>query len=99
MLIEIIQSDDQLLKIALSGKLDALGISGQELKFHAMLNSQNSPVILDFSGVTFVASMGIRMLLTAARDILRQGHTLKIEKAKDEIRKVFLTAGLSDLLL
>ena len=96
---QVLQSDENLLKIAFSGKLDALGLPSVETKFHALINNQNSPVILDFSEVSFLASLGIRMLLTAYKDVARQGHSLKIENAPDEIKKVFLTAGLSEFLM
>jgi anti-sigma B factor antagonist len=69
-----------------------------ETKFHALINNQNSPVILDFSEVTFLASLGIRMLLTAYKDVKRQGFSLKIESATEDIQKVFMMAGLSEFL-
>jgi anti-sigma B factor antagonist len=97
--LKIIQSDETLLKIAFTGKLDAINLPNVEMKFHALINNQNSPVILDFSEVSFLASLGIRMLLTAYKDVARQGHSLKIENAPDEIKKVFLTAGLSEFLM
>ncbi len=96
---QVLHSDENLLKIAFSGKLDALSLPSVETKFHALINNQNSPVVLDFTEVSFLASLGIRMLLTAYKDVARQGHSLKIENAPDEIKKVFLTAGLSEFLL
>jgi len=95
----VLQSDENLLKISFTGKLDAVHLPTVETKFHALINNQNSPVILDFSEVSFLASLGIRMLLTAYKDVARQGHSLKIENAPDEIKKVFLTAGLSEFLM
>ncbi len=95
---QVIQSDENLLKIAFSGKLDALSLAPVETKFYALINSQNSQVILDFSEVSFLASLGIRMLLTASKDVRRQGHSLKIENASEEIIKIFHIAGLSDML-
>jgi anti-sigma B factor antagonist len=97
--LKTLQSDETLLKIAFTGKLDAINLPNVEMKFHALINNQNSPVILDFSEVSFLASLGIRMLLTAYKDVARQGHSLKIENAPDEIKKVFLTAGLSEFLM
>ena len=97
--LKILQSDETLLKIAFTGKLDAISLPMVETKFHALINNQNSPVILDLSEVNYLASLGIRMLLTAYKDVVRQGYTLKIEHASDEIQKVFNTAGLSELLM
>ena len=69
------------------------------MKFHALINNHNSPVILDFTEVTFLSSLGIRMLLTAAKDVARQGFTLKIDHASDDIKKVLEMAGLSVMLV
>jgi anti-sigma B factor antagonist len=55
-------------------------------------------VILDFSEVSFLASLGIRMLLTASKDVRRQGHELKIDNASEEIKNVFDMAGLTSML-
>ena len=96
--LKIIQSDETLLKIAFTGKLDAINLPNVEMKFHALINNQNSPVILDFSEVSFLASLGIRMLLTAAKDVRRQGYDLKIDNASAEIKNVFYMAGLTAML-
>lgn len=96
--LKILQSDETLLKIAFTGKLDAINLPNVEMKFHALINNQFSPVILDFSEVSFLASLGIRMLLTASKDVRRQGHDLKIDNASEEIKKVFHMAGLSSML-
>ena len=97
--ITIIRSDENLMKLAFAGKLDTLAVGQHELRFHALLNGQNTPVILDFSEVTFLASMGIRMLLVAAKDLKNQGHSLKIENVASDVRHVFETAGLTDFLI
>jgi len=96
--LKILQSDETLLKIAFAGKLDAINLPHVEMKFHALINNQNSPVILDFSEVSFLASLGIRMLLTASKDVRRQGHELKIDNASEEIKNVFDMAGLTSML-
>jgi anti-sigma B factor antagonist len=96
---QVLQSDEHHLILSFSGKLDALSLPLVETKFHAFINNQNSPVTLDFTEVTFLASLGIRMLLTAYKDVARQGHILKIKNAPDEIKTVFLTAGLSEFLM
>jgi len=43
---EILQSDETILVIALKGRIDTLGVPAVETKFHALLNNQNSPVFL-----------------------------------------------------
>jgi anti-anti-sigma factor len=99
MTIEILHSDKALLKLAFSGKLDANTVANGSMEFFTLLNKRKSPVIVDFSEVTFLSSLGIRMLLTASKEVKEQGHELKIDNPSPEIEKIFHTAGLADLLL
>ncbi len=95
---KVIQSDETMVRIAFSGRLDGTYVSNHEVKFYALLNGLESPVILDFSEVSFIASLGIRMIIIAAKDIKRQGFTLKIENSSPEVKNIFLLTGLEDLL-
>ena len=95
---KVIQSDESMVKIAFSGKLDSTYVSNNEVKFFALLNGIEGPVVLDFSEVSFISSLGIRMILMAYKEIKRQGFTLKIENTSDDVENVFLMTGLEDLL-
>jgi anti-anti-sigma factor len=98
MTIEIIQSEKKLLKLAFEGKLDANSVAHNSAKFFELLRNRKGPVFVDFSEVTYLSSLGIRMLLTASKDVKDQGHEFKIENPTPEIEKIFMTAGLTDLL-
>lgn len=95
---KVIQSDESLLKIAFTGKIDSANISTYEVKFFALLNGIETPVVLDFSEVQFVGSMGIRLVLMAVKEVKRQGFTLKIENYNDAVGNIFVMTGLRDLL-
>jgi len=95
---QIVQSDDSLVKIAFTGKLDSTYVSSIEVKFFALLNGIETPVELDFSEVSFISSLGIRMILMAFKEIKRQGFTLNIVNSNPDVENVFLMTGLEDLL-
>ena len=95
----VIQSDETLVKIAFSGRLDSNYVSNHDVKFFALLNGIEAPVILDFSEVSFIGSLGIRMILMALKDVKRQGYTLKIENAGPNVINVFQMTSLGDLLI
>ena len=95
----VIQSDESLVKIAFSGRLDSNYVSNNDVKFFANLNGISAPVILDFSDVSFIGSLGIRMILMALKDVKRQGYTLKIENAGPNVITVFQMTSLGDLLI
>ena len=95
---KVIQSDESLVKIAFAGKLDSIYVSKNDAKFFAFLNGLEAPVILDFSEVTYIGSLGIRMVLMALKEVKRQGFTLKIENTTPDVRNIFLMTSLGDLL-
>jgi len=95
---KVIQSDESLLKIAFSGRLDSSNVSNIEVKFFALLNDLEANVILDFSEVKFIGSLGIRMVLMAVKDVKRQGYMLKIESSSTDVENIFRMTGLGDLL-
>lgn len=96
--IEVRRSDAPYVNIVFKGMIDANSTAHKAAKFFALLHDLESDVVLDFSKVSFMSSLGIRMILTALKDVRRQGYSLKIEKAPAEIEKVFIIAGLEDLL-
>lgn len=95
---EILKSDESVLVIAVKGELDTYNLSNHEAKFHALLNNQKSPVILDFTEVTYMSSLGIRMILVASKDLKRNGFSLKIENPNEEVEKVLTMTGFASFL-
>jgi len=96
--IEIIQSDKQVLRIAVSGKLDANAVGNHAWELTRLIDNAKTSVILDFSGVSYLSSLGIRMLLTTSKNIQKKGKTLKVENPSVETAKVMQMAGLNMLL-
>jgi anti-anti-sigma factor len=96
---KVIQSDQALVKIALTGKLDSTYVSNNDVKFFALLNGLEAPVILDFSEVSFIGSLGIRMVLMALKEVKRQGYTMKIVNVTPNVENIFLMTSLGDLLI
>jgi anti-anti-sigma factor len=96
--IEILQSDKQILRIAVSGKLDTNTIGNHAWQLTSLFGNTKTPVALDFSGVTYLSSLGIRMLLTAYKELQKRGLSLKIEQPSEETEKVLRMAGLDMLL-
>ena len=98
--IEVIQSDKTVLRIAISGKLDANSIGSHAWEFQDLVQHSKAPsVFLDFAGVTFLSSLGIMMLLSAAKELRKANRTLRIEKPLPEVINVIHIAGLDELII
>lgn len=72
---EIVEASPTLTRVALKGRLDTPGVDRIETRFGAALANGGHGVV-DLSEVTFLASLGIRMLITAAKSLERRGNRL-----------------------
>jgi anti-anti-sigma factor len=84
-------------RVVLVGRFDAAGaeVAAQPL---ARLASAKQGLIIDMTEVSFIASIGIRHLASAAKAQLRRGGRLVLLNPKREVAEVFTAAGLTDLL-
>ena len=87
-----------LTRIVLDGRLDLDGTQKISDQFSYRTTTAAGRFAVDLSQVTFIASIGIRMLLTAARaQALRGGRMVLISPAGMS-RKVLETAGVDALI-
>lgn len=89
---------DALLCIALDGRLDIDGAREVEDRFAFLATTSNANVIVDLSAVSFLASIGIRMLIMAARGKQGRGGRLLLASAQPVVKKVLITAGIDQLI-
>jgi anti-sigma B factor antagonist len=85
--------DNGLLKISLSGMLDAPGAMGVEEQFQKRLNDQGGNVIVDLGGLEYMSSYGLRMLLMAAKGLHDRGGGLYLAAPTPHVMEVIRVAG------
>jgi len=96
---QITISDDggSIAKVGLVGRLDIAGAEVVALPLATLAGGKTS-VIVDMSGVTFVASIGLRHLVLATRALSRRGGKLVLLNPIDLVRDVLETSGLTELM-
>ena len=62
--------DSDILGINLAGRMDLNGTREIDLKFTALTATRRARILVDLSNVTFIASIGIRTLISNAADQL-----------------------------
>jgi anti-sigma B factor antagonist len=98
MRLDLLELSDNTVQLALDGRLDLEGTQSVEQKFSFAATTKSLGVIVDLSAVTFLASIGIRMLLTAARAQATRGGKLVLAAPQDPVRKVLEAAGIDQLV-
>ena len=67
------QLDNDIKKINLIGSMDIAGTGAIDLQFTAQTATQKALIVVDMSQVDFLASIGIRTLLSNARALKARG--------------------------
>ena len=65
-------------KVVLTGRLDTAGVDLIETRFGASIVPAARNTVVDISEVTFLASMGIRMLISTTRSLSRKGGKIAL---------------------
>jgi anti-anti-sigma factor len=84
--------------VVMVGRLDISGADVVALPL-ATLAGSKSDLFVDMAGVTFVASIGLRHLVSAAKAVARRGGRLVLLNPNEAVAEVITTSGLTDLLL
>src|SRR5262249_47399914 len=84
-------------KVALTGRLDIAGADVVALPL-ATLAGAKQGIVVDMSGVTFIASIGIRHLVSAAKALSRRGGRLVLLNPSPLLAEALTTSGVTALL-
>jgi anti-sigma B factor antagonist len=89
---------DDITLITLNGRLDIEGTQAIEQRFSFATTVRAENIVVDLSGLTFLASIGIRLLLTSARAQAKRGGKLVLAAPTSLVRGVLETAGIDQLV-
>jgi anti-anti-sigma factor len=70
------QSDGKVTRISLSGKLDVPGEEAIGDEFRHLIEAHDTHFLIDMSQVTYLASLGIRLLFAGAKALAADGKKL-----------------------
>jgi len=84
-------------RVALVGRLDIQGAEAVAMPL-ATLSGAKQNLLIDVSQVSFLASIGIRHLVTATKALSRRGGRLVLIGPQDVVREVLTTAGLASMI-
>jgi len=85
-------------KAVLSGRMDIEGAQAVDMRFNVIAGAKKA-VVVDMSGVSFIASMGLRTLMVAARAISNRGGRMAIAAAQPNVLKVLTSSGADEVIV
>ena len=84
--------------INLSGRLDIIGTGEIETKFAGYCAGEKARVIVDVSGIEFLASIGIRLLILTAKSIASRGGKMTLLNPIPDVLYVLELTGIPAII-
>jgi anti-sigma B factor antagonist len=89
-----VSQSETLSHVKLTGRLDTPGVDRIEARFNAITVARGRHAIIDLGEVTLVTSMGIRMLVTAAKSLAVRGRKLVLLNPQGVVDEVLRETDL-----
>ncbi|MDD3118634.1 MAG: STAS domain-containing protein [Victivallales bacterium] len=89
--------DSRYILLVLSGRLDMAGVREVEIAFAENTSGADRTVLVDMTEVPFVASMGVRMLLSAAKRLHGSGKRVVLINIDAMVMEVLKMSGVESL--
>ncbi|MFO1011607.1 MAG: STAS domain-containing protein [Planctomycetota bacterium] len=94
---EILEESPELTRIALKGALDTTGVDRIETRLNAIL-ARGGHGVLDLSDVTFLTSLGIRLLIGLAKLLNRRGRKLVLVAPRPLVDQALRHSSIDELI-
>ena len=92
-----VERDFELVTLEITGRLDTTTAPNLEAVIHE-LSEDTKELVFNMSGVEYISSAGIRVLLGANQKMNLNQGIMRIEKTNDIVCEVFEMTGLSEIL-
>ena len=80
------------------GKLDTNTSAAAQEYLNQLMDGGASKILIDFSGVDFVSSAGLRVLLVTTKRLSGSGGSLRVCGLNETVNEVFEFSGFSTIL-
>jgi len=84
--------------IAPSGRMDALGVEDIAIPFTAAAATRKALVVVDLAQVDFLASVGLRLFFSSARALQQRGGRMVLAAAQPDVSAVLDATGVGQLI-
>src|SRR3712207_1076607 len=85
---EVVEIGQKAKKLIMVGRLDSATIGAVDAPFTAALAADGRSAVLDLTGLEFLSSLGIRLLLSSARMVTRRGGKVVLFGAQPMVAEV-----------
>jgi len=84
--------------VFLSGRMDNAGTQEIDLSFTALTATSKALIAVDLSEVSFLASIGIRTLVSSARAVANRGGAMALANPQPLVAETLMAAGIDSII-
>lgn len=95
--IAIQEIDATVTKVVLSGRIDVAGSHEIDMPLSVVAGSRRA-VVIDLSAVDFLASMGLRSIVVAAKSIISKRGKVVLLSPQPLVHEVLTVSGIEELI-
>lgn len=92
-----IKENDGKLLVALVGELDTAAAAEVEQELQPLYENEDKDIVFDCEKLEYIASSGLRILLSILKKAKSHGHTVTLKSMNDDIKNVFKMTGFINL--
>ncbi|MFH1562442.1 MAG: STAS domain-containing protein [Nitrospirota bacterium] len=81
--------------VKVSGRIDASTATNLENELNGLITSGKIKIVINFSGVEYISSGGLRVLLSTAKELKKKDGNLRLCQMEANVYKVFKLAGFT----
>ncbi len=96
--IKKIQSTDGTEIIKLVGRLDLQGVGEIEDEFKGIYSEATGCLVVDMAEVAFLASLGMRLLMMAAKSLSQRGGSIIVVEPQEVVENALRMSGLDQVI-
>ncbi len=90
--------EGKVLTVALNDRLDSATATGIEGELYLLVDDEVQTIVLDCQGMEYIASTGLRILLTLYKMIHARGGELILKNVDPYVMEIFEMTGFDEIL-
>ncbi len=91
----VIRKDEKAVIVSLKGRMDAITTPALEKKVGDLISEGSNYFVINFEELEYISSMGLRAILSIAKQLKSQKGQLHVSNLKGLVKEVFEISGLS----
>jgi anti-anti-sigma factor len=92
------KEESGILLIALKGRLDGSTVQSAERSINEILGSGSDRLLFDFSELEYLSSGGLRVILSAAKEIKRRAGRIVLCAMQNYVKEIFEVSGFTAII-